>query len=910
MFRTPHTYQSLRFEKYNYVEYYKIYNSILEFDVKNTGKKFLWRRIFNNRHIFAFNETTPEFKKYYEFRQQATSANLRDFAIRRRWQFKRWLDNTIKYNQTTNLLDYFDYKRAKYLLTSELPSTFTRLRLRTPFTGRIRGVGLKLRVKYGGKNKYQNYRIMDKLVSNPVKTKFKVRNLLENYYQVIKPRRKKLFKYKWGRVDVKVNGLFLRLLNINNLHKIVNMRFCNILKWREWYRGGILNVGNFRAQLFWLENILDKEYFKNKEKTDIVDAENAKNHDIWLNNLWKWGEDSRRVARHLAGAEKQYGGGRYGDLAVDKQLRDLAEYDFEQAMPEDEGEIDYYNFYSELTGNTSNWEDTLSSRSIRELNIKRLEARWNDSAELTTEGSWRELSNTSNTDEEVLAAPKFTDYWAGPELGVDDEIGEMLRIWTPSSTEIFRNKWWETQSLVRTALDFGVSDFYGDVKDLMWKVNMDYWYDLERRPKKTYLNKKRLKKLWRGKRNKVRLEESNYDNSYGMYKDEWTLFSEYKAKNMVMSDQGSTADSRLTELTDRNLSKLTKVRRKNRGKLHGLVQHTYKSEIPIDGTDLATATNRLLENGWMGSRWNLGYLNNDGDLDDGFITDGSDSENFWTVTDPLDFTTVHPMFLESVSPDLGGVPWSTYSGKVEISYNSKETLQNDNSLRAILNMIPLFKDGNWSNSDTGQTSWGQNNLLSDTEIVKHIKSYNPVFGLYIINPERTKKDLSNMGEVYLELVSKEKILRKVSIFLTDEDTQFFDDKILSVHNLWLFWLEFTRHIFITRWRLTWDYTKKNNEQTSETNYQFPTPIIHELYWFKYLAYTRFIKNLTKNILFSPNNRIGVHSKKLINLGLFNILDEVYLVYTNNELTKQQQPELTTGVIKKKKTKIRILRQIN
>ena len=101
-------------------------------------------------------------------------------------------------------------------------------------------------------------------------------------------------------------------------------------------------------------------------------------------------------------------------------------------------------------------------------------------------------------------------------------------------------------------------------------------------------------------------------------------------------------------------------------------------------------------------------------------------------------------------------------------------------------MIPLFKDGNWSNSDTGQTSWGQNNLLSDTEIVKHIKSYNPVFGLYIINPERSKKDLSNMGEGYLELVSKEKILRKVSIFLTDEDTQFFDYKILSVHNLWLF----------------------------------------------------------------------------------------------------------------------------
>ncbi|WP_347220251.1 hypothetical protein [Chryseobacterium sp.] len=72
--------------------------------------------------------------------------------------------------------------------------------------------------------------------------------------------------------------------------------------------------------------------------------------------------------------------------------------------------------------------------------------------------------------------------------------------------------------------------------------------------------------------------------------------------------------------------------------------------------------------------------------------------------------------------------------------------------------------------------------LSDTDVVKYAKRYNPIFGLYIINPERTKKDLSNMGDFYLEFYSLARFEKTLSIFITDEDTQFFDDKVVNVQN--------------------------------------------------------------------------------------------------------------------------------
>jgi hypothetical protein len=57
----------------------------------------------------------------------------------------------------------------------------------------------------------------------------------------------------------------------------------------------------------------------------------------------------------------------------------------------------------------------------------------------------------------------------------------------------------------------------------------------------------------------------------------------------------------------------------------------------------------------------------------------------------------------------------------------------------------------------------------------------------------------------------------------------------------LFWLEYFRHIYISRWRLAIDYSKVYDSGIIIPKFKYPSAFIHELYWFKYQVYFKYIK---------------------------------------------------------------------
>lgn len=659
-----------------------------------------------------------------------------------------------------------------------------------------------------------------------------------------------------------------------------------MLRWKIWYKRGIFAIGDFLEQLFWYENSMKEYYAERRRDRKLIKKEYEKLDNIYFENIKKWAEDSKKLPKYLKSIKKQIGGGIYSGAKLNKQIKDLENIDFEEGIPEDEGEIDYYNFFSELTGGTSDWSDYFSESNIREQNLKRLDARWNLSTDMSTRGSW----DISSSEEVELLPTKLKSIFKLANVGISTDIEDIFPSERLNSDEVHPNLWWknplmESELVKARSLDFIAHRRYKIIQG--GRIVEDKKYETTK-----YLPK--LKRLKLKKNNKKNSTKPKYDSEDRELSTDTTtsdkswgiLDNPYGASN-ISGDVSSTYPTSFNMSSRDRLNYLIPETGDDFNSLLKFSWHQNKTEIPITGSDIMYTNNdRLLENDWLDSRWNLGYSTKNQNYDMGMNSEEPDVDNIWDMVENIDFDTVHPMFLNAVIQELDDSSISTYSSKIEINYNSEDILQDNTNLKSILNIIPLFKDGNWSESDSGQTSWGQNHLLSDSEIVKYNKTYNPVFGLFIVNPERNKKDLSNMGEVYLELISIEKLIRKISIFLTDEDTQFYDDKIISIHNFWLFWLEFIRHVFITRWRLTWDYTKQNNINKSENDFQFPSPIIHEFYWFKYLVYSRFIKKLTTNLLFSKNYTVEKKATMFENfIPKYKIFDQIFLIYYGeNKLT--------------------------
>lgn len=152
--------------------------------------------------------------------------------------------------------------------------------------------------------------------------------------------------------------------------------------------------------------------------------------------------------------------------------------------------------------------------------------------------------------------------------------------------------------------------------------------------------------------------------------------------------------------------------------------------------------------------------------------------------------------------------------------------------------VPYFFRGTWSGSDSGQTVFDYKKYKI-SENNPDYKTFNPIFGLFVLNPARLKKDLLKNNWNYRE--PSELILglgRKLFLFVSDHDTQFFDDKVIVVQNIFLFWLEFFRYLYINRWSLTVNYTKTKNDSFS---HKYPIGFVSEYYWYKFLVFSKFIK---------------------------------------------------------------------
>ena len=83
--------------------------------------------------------------------------------------------------------------------------------------------------------------------------------------------------------------------------------------------------------------------------------------------------------------------------------------------------------------------------------------------------------------------------------------------------------------------------------------------------------------------------------------------------------------------------------------------------------------------------------------------------------------------------------------------------------------------------------------------------------------------------------------KHINVFISDDETCFYDDRVVAMRNLPLMWLEFTRHLFISRWRLQYDYSRSNESNYSLQNAHYPGAFFYEYYRFKYLVYSKFIK---------------------------------------------------------------------
>lgn len=111
-----------------------------------------------------------------------------------------------------------------------------------------------------------------------------------------------------------------------------------------------------------------------------------------------------------------------------------------------------------------------------------------------------------------------------------------------------------------------------------------------------------------------------------------------------------------------------------------------------------------------------------------------------------------------------------------------------------LEFLPLFAEGFWAGSDSeGTVVEGANSTLWLPK-----KRYKPISGIFTLNTHLYEGAVNLAGKYgrYLSIFEKH-----INIFVSDDETLFYDDKVLAFRNLPLLWLEFSRHLFMNRWRL-------------------------------------------------------------------------------------------------------------
>ena len=166
-------------------------------------------------------------------------------------------------------------------------------------------------------------------------------------------------------------------------------------------------------------------------------------------------------------------------------------------------------------------------------------------------------------------------------------------------------------------------------------------------------------------------------------------------------------------------------------------------------------------------------------------------------------------------------------------------------LRVLFHTIPIFLEGGWSGSDSGQTIFEAGNLLRSS----YRKTYNPIFSINTISLNNGLR-FNNKKNLFLDHNFYSFLLKNISPYLSDHDIKFYDDKIVDGDGFFLSWLEFTRHLFISRWRIKTEYSTsfKNNKYS----FRFISPFIHDFYYFKYIIFSKYVKKNIPDLFLNKN----------------------------------------------------------
>lgn len=295
----------------------------------------------------------------------------------------------------------------------------------------------------------------------------------------------------------------------------------------------------------------------------------------------------------------------------------------------------------------------------------------------------------------------------------------------------------------------------------------------------------------------------------------------------------------------------------------------------------------VIKKSWLDS---LGVVKKIKELGEKINTIGSDDhklkiDNEDTTTDSSSSTEDTSSSDETDTDETYSSLWDQY---VEVRYMSMGGEEGDDiNIHDYLEFLPLFSEGFWAGSDSEGTVVERNNSSFWTPPRK----YKIFSGVFILNNHMYEAAFNILSDYGKRLSNFEKYINP---FVSDDESGFYDDKVVTFRNLPLLWIEFTRHIYISRWRLQYNYNIKN-----AYNGKYPSAYLHEYYNFKYKIYKKFLNKIIEKEYFenSLKKNLKTNNKKWGQLKLI-LLDSKYKnIYKRGGVTSNSMEEKRNGYVR-------------